>query len=74
MTKEIIDIEASSVAADRDEVHLLKEGTFLRAYVWSAWLCCRYLHDFKVTKRMFKDAGQAVAFIGLSDVSVCLNM
>lgn len=23
-------------------IHLYQEGTFLRAYEWSAWLCCRF--------------------------------
>ena len=22
-------------------IHLYQEGSFLRAYDWSAWLCCR---------------------------------
>ena len=28
-------------------VHLFLEGSFLRAYEWSAWLCCRYLNEYK---------------------------
>lgn len=34
----------------RDEIHFYREGTFLRAYEWSAWLACRYLHDFNTTR------------------------
>ena len=52
------------------DVHLHKEGTFLRAYDWSAWLCCRYLHDFKVNKRRFKDVDDPVAYIGFPETSL----
>ncbi len=45
LTKEIAIQENSRTTADRMELHLWKEGTFLRAYNWSAWLCCCYLHD-----------------------------
>lgn len=37
-------------AAARLVIHLYQEGSFLRAYEWSAWLCCRYLNSFKVTR------------------------
>ena len=67
MTKETTDRENNRVATDRGKVHLWKEGTFLRAYEWSAWLCCRYLHDFKVTKRAFKGIDEPVAYIGFPD-------
>ena len=51
VTKELIEQERQSVQAGHlRDIHLHKEGTFLRAYEWSAWLCCRYLHDFKVSK------------------------
>ena len=33
-------------------IHLFQEGSFYRAYVWSAWLVCRYIHEFKVTHRI----------------------
>ena len=56
LNKEIVEQESRRQAADRGDVHLYKEGTFLRAYDWSAWLCCHYLHDFKVNKRLFKNA------------------
>lgn len=52
-TKEIVEFETSELAAGhRDVMHLHHEGSFLRAYEWSAFLACRYLHDFKVTKRV----------------------
>ena len=48
LTKELIEQERHLIQSGfiRD-THLHREGTFLRAYDWSAWLCCRYLYDFK---------------------------
>jgi hypothetical protein len=37
LTKEIIQQENGRTIADRMEIHLHKEDTFLRAYDWSAW-------------------------------------
>ena len=45
-------------------IHLFQKGTFYRAYEWSAWLCVRYLQDFKPTKRKFKNEDSCVVFIG----------
>ena len=71
LTKEMIDYERQLVQTGRTrEVHLHKEGTFLRAYDWSAWLCCRYLHEFKVNKRMFKGIDDPVAYIGFPETSL----
>ena len=57
-------------AGHRDVLHLHREGSFLRAYEWSAFLACRYLHDFKVTKRVFKGVELPVAFIGFPETSI----
>ena len=55
VTKELIKKEKDLVQAGQvRDLHLHREGTFLRAYDWSAWLCCHYLHDFKVNKRAFR--------------------
>lgn len=71
VTKETIDEEALRVKTGvYGEIHLHKEGTFLRAYEWSAWLCCRYLHEFKVNKRAFKGIDQPVAYIGFPETSL----
>jgi hypothetical protein len=48
----------------RQTIHLFQEGTFYRAYEWSAWLCHRYISRFKVTKRKLKNIEQPVLFIG----------
>lgn len=73
VTKEIIEMESARIGVDsekRGEVHLWKEGTFLRAYDWSAWLACRYLHEFKVNKRSFKGISEPVAYIGFPETSL----
>ena len=56
VTKELIEQERLKVQAGYlAEVHLHKEGTFLRAYDWSAFLCCRFLHTgYRVQKILFK--------------------
>jgi hypothetical protein len=71
VTKELIEHERQQVQAGHAcDVHLHKEGTFLRAYDWSAWLCCRLLHDFKVNKRQFKGIDAPVAYIGFPETSL----
>lgn len=71
VTKELIEQEAELLQTGHfRDVHFHKEGTFLRAYDWSAWLCCRYLHDFKVSKRVFKSINEPVAYIGFPDTSL----
>jgi len=69
--KEIAEMEKARLQAGvRNELHLWREGTFLRAYDWSAWLACRFLHDFKVNKRQFKGADDPVVFIGFPEGSL----
>ena len=51
-------------------IHLFQEGSFYRAYEWSAWLMCRYLHGFKVTHRRMKGVEQSVALIGFPVTSL----
>lgn len=71
VTKEIIEQEFALVASgERNVIHLHREGSFLRAYEWSAWLCCRYLHEFKVNNRMFKGIENPVAYIGFPETSL----
>ncbi|MBO5578934.1 MAG: hypothetical protein J5952_00715 [Prevotella sp.] len=71
LTKEIVDGEKSRLSEGiRNELHLYREGTFLRAYNWSAWLACRFLHDFKVNKRKFKGIEDAVTYIGFPENSL----
>ena len=51
-------------------IHLHREGSFFRAYDWSAFLACRYLHEFKVNKRTFSGIEQPVAYIGFPETSL----
>ena len=44
-------------------VHLFREGTFYRAYEWSAWLFLRYFSELKVTHRLLK-GGEDIVFVG----------
>ena len=69
--KEIVEQEQQRVSSGvRRELHLWSEGSFLRAYDWSAWLACRFLHDFKVNKRQFKGVESPVVFIGFPAISL----
>jgi len=63
--KEILDAESQRQSLEQCRmVCLYPEGTFYRAYEWSAWLCVRYIQDFKATKRKFKGEDAPVVFIG----------
>lgn len=69
--KEIVEQEKQRMSSGvRNELHLYREGTFLRAYDWSAWLACRHLHEFKVNKRRFKGAEEPVVYIGFPEGSL----
>lgn len=50
MNQEIITKEVERTPEDRMVVHLFQEGSFYRAYEWSAWLAHRFIKDFKVTQ------------------------
>lgn len=52
-------------------IYLFPEGTFYRAYEWSAWLCCRYINQFKPTRREIKgELCETVVFIGFTITSL----
>ena len=56
LTKELINQETlMAQGGERGVIHLHREGSFYRAYEWSAYLSCHYLHEFKVNKRAFKN-------------------
>ena len=61
---EIIQIEQERTLDSCNVIHLFQEGSFIRAYEWSAWLCVQSLGKFKVTKRKYKNIDPLVAFIG----------
>ncbi len=59
--KDIVQQEGSLRSPSHySEIHLFQEGSFMRAYEWSAWLLCRYMHEFKVTRRQFKGIDASV--------------
>ena len=50
--KDILEIERKRISqGPHNTIYLFPEGTFYRAYEWSAWLCCRYMNQFKATRR-----------------------
>lgn len=64
LTKERIEQERHQVQyGNLRDGHLHRECSFLRAYEWSAWLGCRYLHEFKVNKRAFKGIEGDIGYV-----------
>lgn len=62
--KEILEKERDRGSLEQCAViHLFREGTFYRAYEWSAWLCLRYFTELKVTHRLLK-SGEDIVFVG----------
>lgn len=51
-------------------IYLIPEGTFYRAYEWSAWLCHRYVSQFKPTHRLLKNTEDSVVFVGFPMTSL----
>ena len=69
--KDILDAESKRSTVDECRlIRLYAEGTFYRAYEWSAWLCVRYVQDFKPTKRKFKNEDAPVVFVGFPVTSL----
>lgn len=69
MNQEIITREVERTLDDRMIVHLYQEGSFYRAYEWSAWLAHRFIKEFKVTHKKMKDVEDSVAYIVFSATS-----
>ncbi|MBQ8957227.1 MAG: hypothetical protein IJ057_01780 [Bacteroidales bacterium] len=70
--KEILEIERKRMEEGPwGTIQLFPEGTFYRAYEWSAWLCCRFINQFKPTRREVKgEMGETVVFIGFPVTSL----
>jgi len=70
--KEILEIERKRVEdGPYCTIQLFPEGTFYRAYEWSAWLCCRFINQFKPTRREVKgELGETAVFIGFPITSL----
>lgn len=59
-----------STEESRAVIYLYQEGSFYRAYEWSAWLCHRFIKQFKVTHRKMKNIEQSVCFVGFPVTSL----
>lgn len=69
--KDIVQLEnGRNDAVQCHRVHLWHEGSFMCAYEWSAWLLCRFVHEFKVTRRQFKSIDAPVVFVGFPKTSI----
>ena len=72
--KDILEIERKRVSEGiYSTIYLFPEGTFYRAYEWSAWLCCRYMYQFKATRREQKTEltdDASTVFIGFPVISL----
>lgn len=68
---EILDIEKQRTSAESlRQIHLWSDGSFFRAYEWSAWLCVRYIRQFKVTRKSIKSVGSDMLFVGFPQTSL----
>ena len=69
--KEVFSKEQSrKEVVDYRTIYLILEGTFYRAYEWSAWLCHRYVSQFKPTHRLLKNTEDSVVFVGFPMTSL----
>ncbi len=71
---QLVDIMAAEKVrtsfSEQREIRLYADGSFYRAYEWSAWLCCRYVKQNKVTRRFVKSVDGDVAYIGFPQTSL----
>ncbi|MDO4191606.1 MAG: hypothetical protein Q4D14_08020 [Bacteroidales bacterium] len=51
-------------------IHLLPEGKFYHAYEWSAWLCVRYVNEFKAIRKPVKNSNETLVYIGFPQTSL----
>lgn len=68
--KDILKIESERTEENRLLIHLFQEGSFYRAYEWSAWLCHRFVSQFKVTHKKLKSIEPSVLFVGFPVTSL----
>lgn len=52
------------------EVHLFVDGTFLRAYEYSAWFYVSYFTKLKVTRKKVKNSDDTFVYIGFPQTSL----
>ena len=62
---EILDKEHSrTMTEQKREIYLYSDGSFYRAYEWSAWLIVRYIRQLTVIRRAVKSADAEVVHVG----------
>ena len=62
--------DARAETIQQRQIHLFADGSFYRAYEWSAWLCCRYINKFQTTKRHNKSLDKDLVFVGFPKMSL----
>lgn len=68
---EILSVERQrSTINEQRQLHLYADGSFYRAYEWSAWLCCLYIKQFQVTRRFIKSVDADMLFVGFPQTSL----
>ena len=68
---EVLDAEKYRSEPDQQrQILLWPDGSFFRAYEWSAWLCVRYVKQFKPTRREIKSVGTDMIFVGFPKTSL----
>ena len=69
--QEILEIEGKRTTAElKRQIHFFPNGKFYSAYEWSAWLCVRYIHQFKVVKRDVKSNQSFFLIVGFPKESL----
>ncbi len=70
--KEIMEIERQrTLPEDGNVIHLFQEGSFYRAYEWSAWLCVMYVNALmKVTHKPMKNSEETFCYVGFPVSSI----
>lgn len=67
---QIIEIEKERTAENRAVIHLYRDGAFWRAYNWSAWLCHRFVKEFKVIHKSTKNIEESFLYVGFPVTSL----
>ena len=70
LTEILTEERKRDTAEEKRQIHLFADGKFYRAYEWSAWLCCTYINQFKVTKRQIQSVDAPMLFIGFPQTSI----
>lgn len=68
--KDILQIEGERDASSLWTVHLFKEGSFWRAYEWSAWLFVHYITEYQLTHRRLKQSEDTYILLGFPETSL----